>query len=62
MPYVELWKEGEAKTHKKQAASKTKYTCPDCELNAWAKPDVSLLCGDCETPLLAEMEEDEGTV
>ena len=27
MPYVELWKEGKAKTRKKKAASKTKYTC-----------------------------------
>jgi hypothetical protein len=58
MPYVELWKEGEVKTRKKKTASKTKYTCPDCELNAWAKPDVSLLCGDCETPLLAEAGEE----
>jgi len=24
-----------------------KYTCPQCGLNAWAKPDVILLCGEC---------------
>jgi hypothetical protein len=29
-----------AKTRRKKAASKTKYTCPGCELNAWAKPDA----------------------
>jgi hypothetical protein len=27
-----------------------------------AKPDVSLLCGDYETPLLIEVGEEEGTV
>ena len=35
-------------------ASKTKYTCPDCGLNAWAKPDVVLVCGGCDTPLAAQ--------
>ena len=54
VPYVELWKEGEEKTRKKKAASKTKYTCQSCGVNAWAKPDVSLLCGECELELLAE--------
>jgi hypothetical protein len=34
--------------------SKTKYTCPGCAVNAWAKPDVSLLCGDCGEELEAE--------
>jgi predicted SprT family Zn-dependent metalloprotease len=28
-------------------ASKTKYTCPDCGQNAWAKPDARLICGVC---------------
>jgi predicted SprT family Zn-dependent metalloprotease len=32
-------------------ASKTKYTCPACGLNAWAKPGVSLVCGDCHRTL-----------
>jgi len=42
------------KTRKKKAASKTKYTCPECGLNAWAKPEALLICGSCEVPLLAE--------
>jgi SprT-like family len=45
--------EGEA-TRKKKAASKTKYTCPDCEQNAWAKPDAHLICGDCDQAMEAE--------
>lgn len=38
----------------KGRASKTKYTCPVCGLNAWAKPDVHLVCGECEEDLLPE--------
>jgi SprT-like family len=30
-----------------KAASKTKFTCHECGLNAWAKPDASLVCGAC---------------
>ncbi|MBB5061198.1 putative SprT family Zn-dependent metalloprotease [Granulicella aggregans] len=32
---------------KKKAASKTKYTCPACGTNAWAKPNTALICGEC---------------
>ena len=32
---------------RKKAASKTKYTCPNCGRNAWAKPDSELICGGC---------------
>jgi hypothetical protein len=28
-------------------ASKTKFTCPDCGQNAWAKQDAQLICGEC---------------
>lgn len=31
---------------KGKAASKTKYTCPACGLNAWGKPEISLVCGE----------------
>ena len=34
-----------------KAGVRTKYTCPYCGLNAWAKPDVVLLCGMCEVAL-----------
>ena len=53
--YVELWGEGEAAKRKKKTASKTKYTCPACGQNAWAKPGAQLICGDCYY-------EDEGDV
>ncbi len=52
--YVELWGEGEAAKRKKKTASKTKYTCPACCVNAWAKPQTALICGDCEEPMEAD--------
>jgi hypothetical protein len=52
--YVELWSEGDAAKRKTKAASKTRYTCASCGVNAWAKPGVALICGECEEPLQAE--------
>lgn len=40
---------------KDKPKDKVKYTCPSCEINAWGKPELALLCGDCETPLQMEM-------
>lgn len=31
-----------------------KYTCASCKLNAWAKPNVSLICGECTLTLVSE--------
>lgn len=47
--------EDATKTRKKKAASKTKYTCPICDLNAWAKPEALLVCGECEEEMEAEL-------
>ena len=44
---------GKGKTSGK-AGVRTKYTCPECGLNAWAKPDVVLICGACEVALEAD--------
>jgi SprT-like family len=52
--YVELWSDGGEKTRKTKAASKTRYTCPDCGTNAWAKPDVHLVCGECDERMEAD--------
>jgi predicted SprT family Zn-dependent metalloprotease len=41
-------------TRKKKRASKTKYTCPSCNLNAWAKSGALLLCGNCTMIMEAE--------
>ena len=42
--YVELLHDEETATKKRE--SKTKYTCPGCRLNAWAKPSAFLVCGE----------------
>ena len=39
---------------KEKPKSKVKYTCGCCGLNAWAKPDVNLMCGECEITLTSE--------
>jgi predicted SprT family Zn-dependent metalloprotease len=44
---------GKGKTTGK-AGVRTKYTCPGCGLNAWAKPEVVLVCGACEVKLEAD--------
>ena len=36
---------------RRKAANKTKYTCPACRQNAWARPDAHLVCGDCEVQM-----------
>jgi hypothetical protein len=35
------------KQAKAKKASKTKFTCPECGQNAWAKSDALLICGGC---------------
>jgi predicted SprT family Zn-dependent metalloprotease len=35
------------KQAKAKKASKTKFTCPECGQNAWAKADAVLICGVC---------------
>lgn len=36
-----------SKEAKAKVASKSKFTCPHCDQNAWAKPDAHLICGAC---------------
>lgn len=56
IPYLDLFVDEKKK--KKKAATKTKYTCPECGLNAWGKPQISIFCGECDVELEAEeMEE-----
>ena len=46
--------EAERGTREMKAASKTRYTCPRCSVNAWAKPGTRLACGVCTVPLEPE--------
>ena len=38
----------------KPVNTRMKYTCPECGVNAWAKPNIVLVCGACQTILEAE--------
>lgn len=38
-------------------SSKTKFSCPECNQNAWAKPTANLLCGNCDGCPMEPMEE-----
>ena len=58
-PVVQHQDQVDDATRKKKAASKTKYSCPTCDLNAWAKPEANLWCGDCEEPMKPEIRDDE---
>lgn len=51
LSYVDLWDRDKAKAKR---ASKTKYSCPVCSANAWAKPATRLVCGECEERMVAE--------
>lgn len=33
----------------KKGSKRLKHTCPECEVNAYTKPGVSLICGECST-------------
>lgn len=41
---------------KETTKSKVKYSCSECEQNAWAKPNASLVCGVCMIPMDTEEE------
>jgi predicted SprT family Zn-dependent metalloprotease len=41
------WGDRFGKNEAKPKNGRLKYTCSICRLNAWAKPDSSLICGKC---------------
>ena len=43
----------EEKTRAKQKA-KIKYCCPACDAKVWGKPDMNVICGDCEEQMEEE--------
>jgi hypothetical protein len=53
-PSIAIVSAEEEVPRRRKAASKTKYNCPACELNAWAKPGVNLVCVDCEEAMEPE--------
>lgn len=37
-----------------KAKSKTKFTCSECGANAWGKPELKIVCADCDEPMIDE--------
>ncbi|WP_236870604.1 hypothetical protein [Candidatus Bandiella numerosa] len=35
----------------KSYVKKIKYVCPDCNIKLWGKPNLNIICGDCDTAL-----------
>lgn len=54
--------EREAPKVRAKDLSKTKFTCPCCEANAWAKHTSTLICGECAETMVRESvdSDDEG--
>lgn len=34
--------------------SKSKHTCPECEINAWSNKNIKLICGFCQIPMITQ--------
>ena len=41
------------KRRKSKKASKTRFSCPACDANAWGKPNLSIDCRPCDQPMVA---------
>ena len=35
-----------------KSGSRLKYTCTDCGLNVWGKPEIKVTCGECDLPMV----------
>lgn len=40
---------------KKKSGKRVKYTCAECGLNAWAKADASIICGECSRVMIGNV-------
>lgn len=50
---------GDEATAKKKKASKTRYNCSNCGINAWGKPELNIVCGNCDLKMEPETSEEE---
>jgi hypothetical protein len=44
----------------KRPPSKVKFSCPECNANAWGKPSLRIVCEDCEFSMVAEGGDGDG--
>lgn len=53
IPYVELWVE--SKAGKSKSKNKTKFVCGSCGAAAWGKPDLRIICAECEQEMKVDL-------
>ena len=59
VPYVELWDEAKAQKRTAKNKSKSTFRCPSCGATAWGKPELKIICADCNEVMPAEDGTDE---
>ncbi len=52
LPWL-CWEGQGARVKKPRQPSKVKFTCEACGCNAWGKPNLRLVCGDCDEQMAA---------
>ena len=50
IPYTTTY-EPDAKTARK-VKTKTKYSCPSCDVNVWGKPELEITCNPCDARMI----------
>jgi transcription elongation factor Elf1 len=57
---AQLRKQRAEELRKKKAASKSRYTCPGCDLpkHVWGKPGLHVICGECGERFVADATDD----
>lgn len=46
--------ENEISEETNDKSRRKKYTCPDCKTNVWGKPELNIMCGNCDTNFLEQ--------
>jgi SprT-like family protein len=58
--FAQLQKQRAEELRKKKAASKSRYTCPGCDVpkHVWGKPGLHVICGECSGRFEADAADD----
>jgi hypothetical protein len=46
--YLIPWRSGSVHSDKAKNQNKVKYHCPSCFAAVWGKPELNIVCGDCD--------------
>lgn len=51
---IKLNWQGQLIEPERKGSKRTKYVCPSCDVNAYGKPELNLVCGNCDEPMEAQ--------